>query len=56
MRLSIKEINIIKTKVENIFGEAVIYLFGSGLYDSKKAEISIYILFQNLILIYFKKR
>lgn len=44
MRLSTKETNIIKTKVENIFGEAVIYLFGSRLDDNKKGgDIDLYI-------------
>ena len=36
MRLSEKEIAIIKTAISDIFGEATIYLFGSRLNPNKK--------------------
>ncbi len=36
MRLSTKEIELIKSKVQSIFGEAVVYLFGSRVDDTKK--------------------
>ena len=38
MRLSSKEISIIKNKVEVVFGEALVYLFGSRIDESKKGE------------------
>lgn len=44
MRLSIKEINIIKNRVKTIFGDSKIYLFGSRIDDSKKGgDIDLYI-------------
>ena len=44
MRLSTKEINIIKNKVKIIFGESLIYLFGSRVDDTKKGgDIDLYI-------------
>lgn len=44
MRLSTKEINLIKDKVNIIFGEAVIYLFGSRVDDTKQGgDIDLYI-------------
>ena len=44
MRLSIKEINIIKNKVKIIFGDSLIYLFGSRVDDTKKGgDIDLYI-------------
>ena len=44
MRLSSKEIYIIKNKVEVIFGEATIYLFGSRVDDTKQGgDIDLYI-------------
>ncbi len=45
MRLSIKEINLIKDKVKNIFGETIIYLFGSRVDDTKRGgDIDLYII------------
>ena len=44
MRLSTEEINIIKNKVKIIFGESLIYLFGSRVDDTKKGgDIDLYI-------------
>ena len=45
MRLSTNEINLIKNKVTTIFGEAVVYLFGSRLDDMRKGgDIDLYII------------
>ena len=45
MRLSIKEIDLIKNRVRNIFGETIIYLFGSRLDDTKRGgDIDLYII------------
>ena len=45
MRLSTKEISIIKNKVKVIFGESLIYLFGSRIDDRKKGgDIDLYII------------
>ena len=45
MRLSIKEIDIIKNKVKTIFGDTIIYLFGSRIDDTKKGgDIDLYII------------
>ena len=45
MRLSKKKIKLIKDKVSLIFGEAVIYLFGSRVDDTKKGgDIDLYII------------
>ena len=45
MRLSTEEIELIKSKVQTIFGEACIYLFGSRIDKSKKGgDIDIYII------------
>ena len=44
MRLSTKEISLIKDRVQSIFGEAVVYLFGSRVDDTKKGgDIDLYI-------------
>ena len=48
MRLTSKEIDIIKNKVETIFSKSVIYLFGSRVYDDKKGgDIDLYIVPQD---------
>ena len=40
-----KEVSLIKDRVKTIFGEAVIYLFGSRLDDNKKGgDIDLYII------------
>jgi len=45
LRLSIKEIELIKNRVKTIFGEASIYLFGSRIYDTKQGgDIDLYII------------
>ena len=45
MRLSTNEINLIKNKVNIIFGETIIYLFGSRIDDGKKGgDIDLYII------------
>jgi predicted nucleotidyltransferase len=45
LRLSIKEIDIIKNKVKTIFGETIIYLFGSRVDDDKRGgDIDLYII------------
>ena len=45
MRLSTNEINLIKNKVNIIFGETIIYLFGSRIDDDKKGgDIDLYII------------
>ena len=45
MRLSNKEIELIKNKVQLVFGEALIYLFGSRTDESKKGgDIDLYII------------
>lgn len=44
LRLSTKEIDIIKNKVVTVFGESLVYLFGSRVDDSKKGgDIDLYI-------------
>jgi len=45
LRLSTKEINLIKNKVKTIFGETIIYLFGSRIDDSKTGgDVDLYII------------
>ena len=45
MRLSTNEINLIKNKVNIIFRETIIYLFGSRIDDDKKGgDIDLYII------------
>ncbi len=45
MRLSDKEIEIIKTTINDIFGEATIYLFGSRLNPNKKGgDIDLFVI------------
>ncbi|MCD6258176.1 MAG: nucleotidyltransferase domain-containing protein [Helicobacteraceae bacterium] len=56
MRLSNKEIAIIKEKISAIFGDAVIYLFGSRIDDAKKGgDIDLYIIPQTYEDIFKKK-
>jgi len=45
LRLSTKEINLIKSRVKAIFGETIIYLFGSRIDDNKiGGDIDLYII------------
>ena len=56
MRLSKKEIKIIKENTKNIFGECKIILFGSRLDDNKKGgDIDLYIIPQNKDNLFEKK-
>ena len=48
MRLSKKEISIIKEIIDNIFGDTTIYLFGSRIKDEKKGgDIDLFIISKN---------
>ena len=45
MRLSKKELETIKSTIRNIFGDAVVYLFGSRIDELKKGgDIDLYII------------
>ncbi|MGE4511813.1 MAG: nucleotidyltransferase domain-containing protein [Sulfurimonadaceae bacterium] len=45
MRLSNKEVHIIREKIRAIFGDAVVYLFGSRVDDTKEGgDIDLYII------------
>ena len=56
MRLSNKEVDIIQEKVFDIFGDTVIYLFGSRLDDTKVGgDIDLYIIPQTMDNIFVKK-
>ena len=51
MRLSEKEINIIKNTLENIFEDVTVYLFGSRLDESRKGgDIDLFIIAKNVTL------
>jgi predicted nucleotidyltransferase len=48
MRLSKKEISIIKEIIDNIFGDTTIYLFGSRIKDEKKGgDIDLFVISKN---------
>jgi len=56
LRLSNREVEIIREKIFNIFGDAVIYLFGSRLDDTKQGgDIDLYIIPQIADDIFMKK-
>jgi len=45
LRLSTKEIDLIKNKVKTTFGETIIYLFGSRIDDTKRGgDIDLYLI------------
>jgi len=45
LRVSKKEVELIKNMVKTIFGETIIYLFGSRIDDTKKGgDIDLYII------------
>lgn len=45
MRLSIKEINLIKNKIDTTFGDSLVYLFGSRVNDDKQGgDMDLYIM------------
>jgi len=57
LRLSEKEIKLIKHTVKHLFGEAVVYLFGSRLDDSKKGgDIDLYLVTKECDNLFSKKR
>ena len=56
MRLSSKEINIIKNKAQLIFGDSIVYLFGSRVDDTKKGgDIDLYLVSENKDNLFKKK-
>lgn len=56
MRLSNREVEIIQEKTFNIFGDAVIYLFGSRIDDTKQGgDVDLYIIPQITDNIFMKK-
>jgi len=56
VRLTSKEIEIIKNKSLKIFGECEVYIFGSRIDESKKGgDIDIYIIPQNRENLFSKK-
>jgi uncharacterized protein len=45
LRLSIQETSLIKNKVQTIFGDSIVYLFGSRVDDTKRGgDIDLYII------------
>ena len=56
MRLLEQEINLIKEKVQEIFGLSVVYLFGSRVDDKKRGgDIDLYIVPQERENLFLKK-
>jgi len=56
LRLSNREVEIIQEKTFNIFGDAVIYLFGSRIDDTKQGgDVDLYIIPQITDDIFMKK-
>ncbi len=56
MRLDSTETNLIKTTIENVFGQSDIYLFGSRLDDSKKGgDIDLFIVTNDKTNLFEKK-
>jgi len=56
LRLSKKKIEIIKYKVETIFGKSITYLFGSRVNDEKSGgDIDLYIVSENKENLFQKK-
>ena len=55
IRLSDKEIEIIKNSITQVFGESEIYIFGSQLKEKKGGDIDIFIIPQNRENLFEKK-
>ena len=55
IRLSDKEIEIIKNSITQIFGESEIYIFGSRLKEKKGGDIDIFIIPKNRENLFEKK-
>jgi len=56
VRLTSKEIEIIKIKSLEVFGESEVYIFGSRIDDNKKGgDVDIYIIPKNRENLFFKK-